>query len=86
MPLAISVMRKYLEALSSAFSAPGESYRVGLAMRYPAGGGPDGSAARRALVEKVAARGTVRDVGSVRDSGPEVRASAVIDLAEAMAM
>jgi hypothetical protein len=86
MPRAISVMRKYFEALSRAFSAPGESYRVGLAMRYPAGGGPDGSAARRALVEKVAARGAVRDVGSVRKRGPEVRASAVIDLVEAMAL
>jgi hypothetical protein len=55
-PLAISVKRKYLPALSSEDSLL-SSHLSGLGNRKPGGGGPDGVAyARRVLVEN-AARG-----------------------------
>lgn len=73
MPLAISVIKKYFEALSSAFSCPGESHRSGLGTRKPAGGGPEGRAARRLLVEKVA-RGVARAVKG-REEGTAARVS-----------
>jgi hypothetical protein len=51
MPRKISVIRKYLPALSREFSLLW-SHRLGTAMRKPEGGGPDGVAARGELVEK----------------------------------
>lgn len=54
MPLSISVIKKYVPALSSAVS-PSLYHLVGLGMRKPAGGGPAGSAARRMDVENAAA-------------------------------
>lgn len=53
MPRAISVMRKYLPALSSEDSFP-SSHLSGLDRRKPGGGGPEGVADRRAVVEKAA--------------------------------
>jgi hypothetical protein len=86
MPLAISVMRKYFDALSRALSWPGESHRVGFGIRKPAGGGPEGSAALRELVEKVAAGVARRDAGNVRVRGLEFRASAESDRVVAIAV
>jgi hypothetical protein len=48
-------MRKYLPALSSEDSFP-SSHLSGLGRRKPGGGGPEGVADRRAVVEKAATR------------------------------
>jgi len=68
-------MRKYLDALSSALSCVESSHRSGFATRKPWGGGPDGKAARRALVVKVAASGemVVREAAILRVRGELVR-------------
>jgi hypothetical protein len=52
-PRAISVRRKYLPALSKADSLL-SSHRSGFGNRKPAGGGPEGVAYRRLLVENAA--------------------------------
>ena len=52
-PLAISVRRKYLPALSNVDSLLW-SHLSGLGSRKPAGGGPDGVAARKVVVENAA--------------------------------
>ena len=61
MPRQISVMRKYLPALSREDSLP-SSHRSSLGSRKPLGGGPAGVAARRDVLVKVA-DGTVVRVG-----------------------
>lgn len=52
-PLAISVKRKYFPALSNVDSLL-SSHLAGLGNRKPAGGGPDGVAARKLVEEKAA--------------------------------
>ena len=87
MPRAISVRRKYLPALSRDDSLP-SSHRFTLGRRKPEGGGPAGKAARREEVVKVAEGHVLRAARTLaRDEEVRrARASAVRDLAEAMAV
>lgn len=87
MPRSISVRRKYLPALSRDDSLP-SSHRFTLGRRNPEGGGPAGKAARREEVVKVAEGHVLRAARTLaRDEETgRARASAVRDLADAMAV
>lgn len=82
MPRIISVRRKYFPALSRELSAPW-SHRFGVGRRNPEGGGPDGRAARGALVEKNRAAAGELDARSSCVVG-RARANMVIGLVLAM--
>ena len=90
MPRSISVMRKYLPALSREVSFP-SSQRSFRGSRKPWGGGPTGVAPRRDVLVKVAdgivvraARRTVRgtEVGRTRASEIRERADAMVTVVE----
>ena len=84
MPLAISVKRKYLPALSNALSLP-SSHRSGRGNRNPFGGGPAGVAYRLEDVENAAEQlnGVSREFSTAVAHG-RARASATVYLVEAI--